>query len=276
MKNKFLRSNRYKIVAAVICLIIGSFVILQPGSASAAPALDRDGAANNYIEFLSGAGSTEKIMNDNWLYTKLPGMGTDETALPDMTLDEAESEGLLGNNEELNTFNSAQATQYNSIAVQQHNLVVEQFGKDAWDNVSFTLEPIEPLEGKLGFRLIGSGEIVSEQEYEKVMQTYWEKVAKEEGVDYYDIFLREGEPVENMQNKRVDLISEYSPNQPAELTTISDAETYRVNLKFNNLKESDEGYKDFNFVIDNQDGDWEVFNGLTWTAPNMEEPLVEV
>lgn len=273
MKNKFLRSNHYRIFVAVICLLIVSFIILQPGSASAAPDLGKDGAVNNYIEFLSCAGSAEKIVNNNWLYTKLPGMGTNKTSLPDMTIDEAESEGFLGKAKELNALDSDLVAQHNSIAVQQHNLVVEQFGKDAWDNVSFTLELIEPLEGKLGFRLISSGKVVSEQEYERVMRDYWEKVAKKEGVDYYDIFLREDEPVEDMQNKRVDLISKYSSNQPAELTIISDAEAYRVNLKFNNLKVSDKGYKDFNFVIDNRNGNWEVFNGLTWTAPNREEPI---
>ena len=131
-----------------------------------------------------------------------------------------------------------------AIAVQQHDLVVDQFGANAWDNVSYTLKEIE----------------------------YWGNVAAQEGTSYADIFLTEGEPSENIANKRVDIIAKYSHDIPVELVTVSDSQTYEVFLSFNSKTISADGYEDFHFVIDNEDGEWKVFQGLSWAEPYPENP----
>lgn len=272
MKNQIYKLNLLKMLISMLCLLIIAFAMLLPCMANVTPPLDRAGVIKSYIEFLADAEDCSDTSNSKSLHSELPGMGTDETSLPDMTLDEAEAQGLLSSSAKSKISDSDKAARYTAIAMQQHDLVIEQFGDDAWVNVSYTLEPIEPLDGALGFRIIKSGKLISEQEYEKEMRAYWEKIAQNEGVDYYDIFLRDDEHVENLQYKRVDLISEYSSGQPAELTLISESEAYCVNLKFNNQAESDEGYTDFHFIIDNRNGNWSVFSGLSWTAPYKQEP----
>lgn len=156
--------------------------------------------------------------------------------------------------------------------IEQHEIVIEQFGKDAWENVLYDLEKIDPIDGELGYRIIASDEYIDAAEYDRLLREYWENVAKKEGISYYDIFLEEGEPESNLQYKRTDILSKYSQDIPVELTLISDEDTYRVNLSFNDIKVSKEGYKDFHFIIDNSKGEWQVYEGLTWTAPQPEFP----
>lgn len=159
-----------------------------------------------------------------------------------------------------------------AIAVQQHDLVVDQFGANAWDNVSYTLKEIEPADGDLGYRVKSTGEFVDKEEYEKILYGYWEAVAAQEGTSYADLFLTEGESAENIASKRVDLIAKYSDAIPVELVTVSDFRTYEVLLSFNGKTISADGYEDFHFVIDNKDDNWKVLQGLSWAAPYPEEP----
>ena len=159
-----------------------------------------------------------------------------------------------------------------SIAVRQHDLVVEQFGANAWDNVSYTLKEIEPADGDLGYRVKSTGEFVDKEEYEKILYGYWEAVAAQEGTSYADLFLTEGESAENIASKRVDLIAKYSDAIPVELVTVSDFRTYEVLLSFNGKTISADGYEDFRFVIDNKDDNWKVLQGLSWAAPYPEDP----
>ena len=159
-----------------------------------------------------------------------------------------------------------------SIAVQQHDLVVEQFGANAWDNISYTLKEIEPADGDLGYRVKSTGEFVDKEEYEKILYGYWEAVAAQEGTSYADLFLTEGESAENIASKRVELIAKYSDAIPVELVTVSDFRTYEVLLSFNGKTISADGYEDFRFVIDNKDDNWKVLQGLSWTAPYPEDP----
>ena len=134
------------------------------------------------------------------------------------------------------------------------------------------MERIDPIEGELGYRIIASEEYIDAAEYDSILRQYWEDVAEKEGISYYDIFLEEGEPESNIRYKRTDILNEYSEAMPVELTLISDADTYRVNLSFNNIKVSREGYKDFHFIIDNSKGEWQIYEGLTWTTPQSELP----
>ncbi len=159
-----------------------------------------------------------------------------------------------------------------SIAVQQHDLVVEQFGANAWDNVSYTLKEIEPADGDLGYRVKSTGEFVDKEEYEKILYGYWEAVAAQEGTSYADLFLTEGESAENIASKRVDLNAKYSDAIPVALVTGSDFRTYEVLLSFNGKTISADGYEDFHFVIDNKDDNWKVLQGLSWAAPYPEDP----
>ena len=159
-----------------------------------------------------------------------------------------------------------------AIAVQQHDLVVDQFGANAWDNVSYTLKEIEPVDGELGYRVKSTGKLVDKAEYEEILYEYWGNVAAQEGTSYADIFLTEGEPSENIANKRVDIIAKYSHDIPVELVTVSDFRTYEVLLSFNGKTISADGYEDFHFVIDNKDDNWKVLQGLSWAAPYPEDP----
>ena len=159
-----------------------------------------------------------------------------------------------------------------AIAVQQHDLVVDQFGANAWDNVSYTLKEIEPVDGELGYRVKSTGKLVDKAEYEEILYEYWGNVAAQEGTSYADIFLTEGEPSENIANKRVDIIAKYSHDIPVELVTVSDSQTYEVFSSFNSKTISADGYEDFHFVIDNEDGEWKVFQGLSWAEPYPENP----
>ena len=236
---------------------------------SAEKVLQED-AARDYISYLSGSIDLASAKKGNLPHCEFPGMSALTAALP---LEDAEREAVLkwANTEKVDS--TTRIDYYAAIAVRQHYLVLEQFGDNAWENVSYTFEKIDPVDGALGYRIIETGESIGAAEYDKILREYWDDVAKKEGVDYYDIFLPEAEPPEKMADKRVDLIAKYSEGIPVELTTISDAQAYRVNLSFNGKKTSAQGFGDFHFIIDNRAGEWKAYEGLTWAEPYPGFPI---
>lgn len=234
---------------------------------------EKDTLVGAYINYLSKASSARAARENMNFLCESPGMGTLPMGSSMIDLDEAEQSGYLfpvaGNDI---AAEKKKAEYCASIAVRQHDLVVEQFGANAWDNVSYTLKEIEPVDGELGYRVKSTGKLVDKAEYEEILYEYWGNVAAQEGTSYADIFLTEGEPSENIANKRVDIIAKYSHDIPVELVTVSDSQTYEVFLSFNSKTISADGYEDFHFVIDNEDGEWKVFQGLSWAEPYPENP----
>ena len=230
----------------------------------------QEDAARDYISYLSGSTDLASAKKGSLLHCEFPGMSALTAALP---LEDAEREAVLkwANTEKVDS--TTRIDYYAAIAVRQHYLVLEQFGDNAWENVSYTFEKIDSVDGALGYRIIETGESIGAAEYDKILREYWDDVAKKEGVDYYDIFLLEAEPPEKMADKRVDLIAKYSEGIPVELTTISDAQAYRVNLSFNGKKTSAQGFGDFHFIIDNRAGEWKAYEGLTWAEPYPGFPI---
>ena len=234
---------------------------------------EKDTLVGAYINYLSKASSARAARENMNFLCESPGMGTLPMGSSMIDLDEAEQSGYVfpvaGNDI---AAEKKKAEYCASIAVQQHDLVVDQFGANAWDNVSYTLKEIEPVDGELGYRVKSTGKLVDKAEYEEILYEYWGNVAAQEGTSYADIFLTEGEPSENIANKRVDIIAKYSHDIPVELVTVSDSQTYEVFLSFNSKTISADGYEDFHFVIDNEDGEWKVFQGLSWAEPYPENP----
>ena len=230
----------------------------------------QEDAARDYISYLSGSTDLASAKKGSLLHCEFPGMSALTAALP---LENAEREAVLkwANTEKVDS--TTRIDYYAAIAVRQHYLVLEQFGDNAWENVSYTFEKIDSVDGALGYRIIETGESIGAAEYDKILREYWDDVAKKEGVDYYDIFLPEAEPPEKMADKRVDLIAKYSEGIPVELTTISDAQACRVNLSFNGKKTSAQGFGDFHFIIDNRTGEWKTYEGLTWAEPYPGFPI---
>lgn len=239
------------------------------------PVKGKEEIIQEYITYLSEAADPAKTKSklENGLKIDFFGMGTEASALPDMSLEEAEAAGLLHPDRiRENKWTEERAERYASVAEQQHRLVASEFGPDAWENVTYTLEEVGPVYGSLGYRIVSTGELISESEYHRLLREYWEDIAEQEGVTYDDIFLAEDEPAEMMKNKRVDIIAKYSDGVPVEVTTISDAQSYRVDLSFHGKRVSDQKYEDFHFIIVNRDGEWVVFQGLSWAAPDPEHP----
>ncbi|MHA6484124.1 hypothetical protein ACX1C1_19710 [Paenibacillus sp. strain BS8-2] len=257
-KPTVLYKARQAITIFAVCICVMAIVVVSACKMPASietPTMGKEEIIQEYISYLSEIGDPTKTKRDNAINIELPGMGTESSALPSQV-----------------DSTTVREDQYVSVAVQQHNLVITQFGPDAWDNVIYTLEEIDPVDGILGYRIISTGEFISESEYNRLLRKYWENIAKQEGITYYDIFLADGESVEGMENKRVDVIAKYSDGIPVEHTTISDAQTYSVQLSFNGDRLSNQKYENFHFIIDNRNGNWSVFQGLTWTEPYPEFP----
>ena len=234
---------------------------------------EKDTLVGAYINYLSKASNARTARENMNFLCESPGMGVLPMESSMVGLEDAEQSGYLFPAIIKDIVAENRKVEYHaSIAVQQHDLVVEQFGANAWDNVSYTLKEIEPVDGELGYRVKSTGKLVDKAEYEEILYEYWENVAAQEGASYADIFLTEGEPSENIANKRVDIIAKYSHDIPVELVTVSDSQTYEVLLSFNSKTISADGYEDFHFVIDNKDGDWKVFQGLSWAEPYSENP----
>ena len=102
------------------------------------------GAYINYLSKASNARAARETMN---FLCELPGMGTLPMGSSMIDLEEAEQSGDLfpvaGNDI---AAEKKKAEYCASIAVRQHDFVVEQFGANAWDNVSYTLKEIEPAD----------------------------------------------------------------------------------------------------------------------------------
>ena len=234
---------------------------------------EKDAVIGAYINYLSSASNVRAARGNMNFLCESPGMGILSMESSMIDLEEAEQSGYLFPVIIKDIVAENKKVEYHAaIAVQQHDLVVDQFGANAWDNVSYTLKEIEPVDGELGYRVKSTGKLVDKAEYEEILYEYWGNVAAQEGTSYADIFLTEGEPSENIANKRVDIIAKYSHDIPVELVTVSDSQTYEVFLSFNSKTISADGYEDFHFVIDNEDGEWKVFQGLSWAEPYPENP----
>lgn len=273
MNVNFLRRRSYKIVAALLCVVIvGTAYAAGMSRAVVTTYEKKEDAVQKYILYLAGSISMENAKGENFLYCETPGMAIEADALPTMTLDDAERERILKLGRAQTSVFTTRKNHYAAVAVQQHYLVLEQFGDNAWENVTYTFEEIDPIDGALGYRIIETGESIGAAEYDRILREYWDDVAEKEGVDYYDIFLSDDEPPEKMDDKRVDLIAKYSGDIPVELMTVSDAQTYRVNLSFNGKSVSTQEFEDFHVIVDNRSGEWTVFQGLTWAEPYPEIP----
>lgn len=275
-KHLFNRKYRilYVLVGICICILatsIASWAVISDSQRKAENS-DKDNLIRSYIAYLANINTSIQTWNNASFYCETPGMGTESSTLPDMTLEEAEASNYLSSKRQKTMDIAASYNYNNSIAMQQHDLIVSQFGDDAWDHVSYTAEEIEPVDGSLGYKVIATGELVSEEEYNQILKKYWVDVAKSEGISYDDLFLSENEPIENMRNKRVDILNKYFENIPVKLVIVSDSQTYKISLAFDGESVSKEGFKDFHFVIDNRKGSWNVFQGLTWTEPFPEYP----
>lgn len=273
MNVNFLRRRSYKIVAALLCVVIvGTAYAAGMSRAVVTTYEKKEDAVQKYILYLAGSISMENAKGENFLYCETPGMAIEADALPTMTLDDAERDRILKLGRAQTSVFTTRKNHYAAVAVQQHYLVLEQFGDNAWENVTYTFEEIDPIDGALGYRIIETGESIGAAEYDRILREYWDDVAEKEGVDYYDIFLSDDEPPEKMDDKRVDLIAKYSEDIPVELMTVSDAQTYRVNLSFNGKSVSTQEFEDFHVIVDNRSGEWTVFQGLTWAEPYPEIP----
>ena len=133
---------------------------------------EKDTLVGAYINYLSKASSARAARENMNFLCESPGMGTLPMGSSMIDLDEAEQSGYLfpvaGNDI---AAEKKKAEYCASIAVRQHDLVVEQFGANAWDNVSYTLKEIEPADGDLGYRVKSTGEFVDKEEYEKWSST---------------------------------------------------------------------------------------------------------
>lgn len=235
---------------------------------SNAEATSHESIIHDYISYLAQTGNSTNTRAASSVAIEYPGMGTEASALPTMTLDEAKTSGVLSSTQ-TRTNSIAEISSYNtSIATQQHDLVVEQFGALAWENVTYTVNEMRPLDGELGYRIIDTGELISKEEYDRLLYEYWEEVARQEGVSINELLIPENSLHEERTDVRIDLLAKHFKNAPVELTSVSTSQTYEVFLSFNGKSSSDSGYSDFRFVVDNRNGEWTVFQGLSWFAPH--------
>ncbi len=230
---------------------------------------DQSSLIQNYISYLGG--DYEK--GEAKYYCRQAGMLTRSDLLPQMDLIEAENQGLLGEVPSM-----AETVRVQKIYAQdQHELVIQQFGEDAWDNVSYTIEELDPIDGKGGYRIKATGEQIDRARYDGIINLFWLKVAQEEGVELSDILLTEDEGSEALANKRVDIISKHIDEIPVELVPVSEEKTFDVKLAFNGRTSSEDGYEGFHFVIVGSDEKgWVIFQGLSWNEPVSEYPVNEI
>lgn len=267
--------SRAVLILCAVCVLLGvsAAAIMMPLPEKKSYT-EKELLIEAYIHYLKNAESSKIAERNLTFYCETPGMGTLPMGSSMIDLSEAEKSGSL-----LPMFikdivsEKTRVAHQASIAVQQHDLVVAQFGIDAWNDVSYTLMEIEPVEGDLGYQVKSTGKLIDKAEYEKILYEYWEEIATQEGVTYSDIFLAENEPAENIANKRIDIIAKYSEDIPVELVTVSSTQTYDVLLRFDDKAVSHDGFENFHFVIDNRDGEWKVLQGLSWAEPYPENPV---
>jgi len=94
----------------------------------------QEDAARDYISYLSGSIDLASAKKGNLPHCEFPGMSALTAALP---LEDAEREAVLkwANTEKVDS--TTRIDYYAAIAVRQHYLVLEQFGDNAWENVSY-------------------------------------------------------------------------------------------------------------------------------------------
>ena len=216
--------------------------------------------ATMYIEALANKDSV-KIRE---MGIKSLGMDTAYLSSPLITLDEAEKKGLLKEASQHQKINA----EIDKLVTSQYDSVVNSFGKNAWDNVSFEFNKEEHLDGKIAYVEKKSNKQITEEQYEKLNRSYWEGLAKENGITYEQLF--------SFDDPELDRESAYKYHTlfikgletiPTDTIVSTDYELYRVSLKFNGKTVGEDGMGDYRFYISNQSGKWETIEGLTWDYP---------
>ena len=152
---------------------------------------------------------------------------------------------------------------------QQRDLVIEQFGESAWDNVDYVLWNELHNDGKPVVILKSTCEILSEEELTRIEREFLEKVAEKEGIKYETIVDKDGRILPEYV---IQYIGKYIDDVPWEHTNIPDYLVIRVYPSFNGKTVSAEGFEKFWFSIRNKTGKWQIRTGLEWNNPQSPYP----
>ena len=154
---------------------------------------------------------------------------------------------------------------HNSVLVAENQtaFVKGLFGEDAWDNVTYELEPwTAVMDTHDAFFVVETGEEISQEEYERIQRQFWEEVAKNEGVTYDDLF-QSSDPAKFREDIRADIVWAHHDECPVKMGVSSPNTAYKVSLQFNGQDSADE-YGDFKFYVEGREDSWKIISGLQW------------
>lgn len=197
------------------------------------------------------------------------GMAPPNVPVQGMELTEAESKGLLGS-AKLDDIKRYQE----QLLREQKRFIIQQFGQQAWDNVSYTLtKTMGP--GEFVWVDI-SGKEISEAEAATALRDFWGKVSEKEGVDLNLVLSsphpnspEEAPAFADRVAKASPIIDKYLKDAPVRSVSKPTSEVYRATFKFNGQDTSSEGYSEFTIMVINDSGDWKL-QDFSWSTPTPE------
>ena len=147
----------------------------------------------------------------------------------------------------------------------QYNTVVENFGIEAWKSVKFDLEECMP-QGRTAYVLRDSKKEISQEEYGRINDEFWDKVAIEAGYRKEDILSSPPSGTSNDPDvcRRAIIYADNIEKTPAMITLLPDNLYYQVNLVFNGKEIGKNGSYNYRFVVSDIGGGWKVYSGLQW------------
>jgi len=162
-----------------------------------------------------------------------------------------------------------------SILKQQRDFVISLFGKDAWMNVDYSIIAVKSSEAREQWVEKASRNVISEEEGREKLKEYWDNIGLKEGINSKDIFSNTLEEIngvvrDSAQLKLLKLKSKYKNSEPVEIQLVPYYSTYEIKLKFNGQDTALSGECNFHFSISNKNGKWMLYDGLSWTLPEVE------
>ena len=207
-------------------------------------------AVDRYVDYLRNQTSRSLAVSGNYIYCFSPGLDPGSSLAQQNTEIQDDLRGLMRFCEK------HRAENYAKIAAAQYEFILEQFGMDAWDNVSYYVEECGDEVVCREYYIVKTGEKIDRARYDTMLLEFWNDVAKKEGVGFEELW---------QDGKYSSAAEKHLSEVPVKAVNSADQKALRIYLLFNGAAEGKECSGVF-FIVAGDGISWDVSVGLMWES----------
>ncbi len=214
---------------------------------------------DEYLAYLTNKdGLRDMYAENNHTISRVPGDDPDPSWQTYLSLTASTEEKIdhLRNGEE------NRGRYHARTAANQEAFIKELFGEDAFQEVSYTLEPEVATDTIDAYFDVATGNCISQEEYLARQKAFWDEIAATENLEYEDLF-QSSDPAKFREDIRSDIVAAHYDECPVKYGAWSSNTAYRVHFSFNG-KDKAGDYENFRIVIEGNDTNWYCVSGMYW------------